>query len=310
MVAFWQCYTQTNPGGGEPLRGVGGRLQFYGEKNAKAPIKVDGELTVYLFDANDPLPQRSVPVKHAIFKKEALPAFYRQDNADMNGYDVFVPVDEVGNPEMKLQVLAVFREIKKPGKTAALINSYPATVVLSGPISEKTAGEFAEDQSENSAKTIDLAGGREEAGEIVQASYSRPAPSVASSASDTALQKRRSETIELPSHFATAYRNSPVPEPQVNSAPKIQKVSPYAVPIQTQVVNATPPETVNPTNNWLQTPSRFNEISRRPTNPNGAKAFRIDSNTKPPTDAKPVYEEVSDSGIPSQVIMGPITNNK
>ena len=311
MVAFWQCYTQTNPNGGEPLRGVGGRLQFYTEKNSKDPVKVDGELTIYLFDANDPVPQRSVPVKHAIFKKDALPAFYRQDDAGMNGYDVFVPVDEIGNYEMDLQVIAVFREIKKPGKTAALVNTHSAKVTLPGPKREEILREFSGDDSQNSATTIDLAGGREETGKIIQASHNRPERSEAIQLNDATSQRRKSATIELPDHFTTAYRNSPVPEPQMNSDSASQKTSPYAVaknePVEVQAVNETPPATSNSSGSWLRTPSRFSDISRRQTETTSTRAFRIDSNTRPPLDAKPVYEEVSESGVSSKVIMGPVT---
>ncbi|MCL2305588.1 MAG: hypothetical protein FWC43_09615, partial [Planctomycetaceae bacterium] len=154
MVAFWQCYTQTNPNGDMPLRGVGGRIQFYGEKNKSEPIKVNGDLTIFLFDAHDPLPQRSVPVRQAIFKKENLGAFYRKDGLEFNGYDFFVPVDELGNPEMDLQVWAVFHEFKKSGQTTTLIYSPPAVVTLPGPKRQDAAA--ADDTS------INLAAGREQ----------------------------------------------------------------------------------------------------------------------------------------------------
>ncbi len=300
MVAFWQCYTQTNPGGGEPLRGVGGRIQFYNEKNAKDPVKVDGELAIYLFDAHDPVPQRSIPIKHAIFKKESLPAFYRKDNFEMNGYDFFVPVDEIGNEEMDLQVLAVFHETKKAGKTAALIYSNPAVVTLTGPKREEIV------KSDESSGVIDLDRGREESsGEIMQASYRSH-----SSRTEPELRKRKSETIQLSERFTQAYQNDRWTEEKFRDAPRESSpsarygsidVTPSSNETEIKVVADAETETRS---SWLKTPSRFKDISQRGTTSPNNRPFRVDSNTRQRPEDQPIYEEVSASGVQSRVFMG------
>ncbi len=299
MVAFWQCYTQTNPGGG-PLRGVGGRLQFYNEKNAKEPVKVDGELAIYLFDAHDPVPQRSVPVKHAIFKREALPAFYRKDNFEMNGYDFFVPVDEIGNEEMDLQVLAVFHETKKTGKTAALIYSNPAVVTLTGPKREELA------PSDESSGVIDLDRNREESsGEIMQASY-RSHPS----RTEPEPRKRKSETIQLSDRFTQAYQNDRWVEERYRDAPRESTPGTRYGSIEVTPSSNEPDENsaydveTGTRPSWLKTPNRFGEISLRGTASSSNRPFRVDSNTRQRPDDKPVHEEVSASGVQSRVFMG------
>jgi len=307
MTAFWNPYTQTNPHGDVPLRGVGGRILFYGEKDESEPIKVNGDVTVYLFDAHDPVPTRSVPIRHAKFEKKVLAAFYRKDNQDFHGYEFFVPVDELGNEEMDLQVVAVFHEFKKTNKTTALIYSNAAVVTLPGPKSQNRISEtetVGESKSESFLGTIiNLAGGHDESSEIVQASYQQ---SVQEESSDS--RKRKAEMIQLPAHFTTAYQNdkrdmTSKETPEKTTSPYMQPVVSAANPPQFQApenaaANPGSPASGSPTA-WLKAPSRLQNISQRNSTTN-EKPFRIDSNTGLTPDQM-VYEEVSKSGRQTKV---------
>jgi len=288
MTAFWNSYIQSNPNGDIPLRGVGGRILFYNDKNMAEPIKVDGELTIFLFDATDPLPERSVPVQQAIFKKENFSSFYRKDNQDLHGYEFFVPVDELGNEEMELKVWAVFHEFKKSGKTTALINSAPAVVTLSGP---KRGEQFSGDEQESdSGSVITLAGGRDEPNEIVQASYQRP-----SSTENFDSRSRRVESIQLPTRLAKAWQN----EPRDTTSEKV--ANPY-VP-QGRQTEAKPQESKQESEmtpgDWLKPPNRLAGVPQ-PSQTASNNHFRINPPAKP-TSNLPVHEEVSPSGRKTQM---------
>lgn len=226
LLSFWQPYAQSNPKGA-PLRGVGGRILFYGDRKTKEPIKVDGELTIFILDANDTLPERSVPIKQAIFKRDALTHHYREDDLGFHGYDFFVPIDEVDNEEREVAVLAVFTEFKKDGSRGAIVHSSEtASITLPGE-SRKRDPYFEERDrfrsldsprmaanpnldrevydapSRNRVAPADYRDHEERSNPISQTSYenSRDLPY-----GEFPQKPRRAvETIELPERYAQAY---------------------------------------------------------------------------------------------------------
>ena len=284
METYWQVYSQANLAGDMPLRCVGGRIHFYSNKNASEPVKVNGDLTIFLFDANDPVPLHSVPVQQAVYKKEVLSAFHRKDSMGINGYDFLVPVDELGSEERDLQVIAVFHEYQRSGKSKVLIHSEPVVVTLSGPKRQGTT--FDE------SATIDLAAGRgNEPSGITLASYQQPTQAEPES------RKRSVETIQLPPHYVQAYQNDPqkvTPEKTVSPYPPREIVTPQQSPQET------PQESGPDTNSsqgmeWPKTPGRLQDITQRNQPASNDRPFRIDSNTNP------VHEDVSKSGRPIAV---------
>ena len=297
MIAFWNSYTQTNPNGDAPLRGVGGRILFYSEKDVVESVKVNGEVSIFLFDANDPVPERSVPVRHVVFKKENLTAFYRKDKQGFHGYEFFVPVDELGNEEMDLAVWAIFHEFTKSGKTTAQIYSTPAVVTLPGPKhSESLENEPEDDRFSGS---INLAGGRDEPSEIVQASHQRPAQ-----AETYDSRARRGETIQIPARFAQAWQN----DTRNTTQEKEQVVSPNVSPYVPQFQEATNAESQPQENrrqdelspgNWLKPPDRLVDASQR-AQAAASNKFRINPPTQT-TSNQPVFEDVSPSGRKTQM---------
>ncbi len=127
MAGFWNCYSQTSEDG-SVLRGVGGRVLFYPDNKSKKPVKVDGEMTVFLFNAENELPELSKPFRQAIFKPETIELHYRKDDNGLNGYEFFIPVDSIDNEEMNLLVLAKFID-KRKGES---ISSSSTPLVLIG----------------------------------------------------------------------------------------------------------------------------------------------------------------------------------
>ena len=307
MTAFWNSYTQTNPHGDVPLRGVGGRILFYNAKNTVEPVKINGDVSIYLFDAHDPVPMRSVPVKHAIFKKENLAPFYRKDGQDLHGYEFFVPVDELGNEERELQVVAVFHEYKKPGKTTALIHSDSAVVTLPGPKRQQESLAVDEPEGESdhsdSGSVITLAGGRAEPNEIVQASYRQP-----STAEYFHSRSRQTETIRLPERFARAMqydrrndqRDTTQERPSAESPYTPQSPPPSWQAEQTKPQEESQQESDLSPGDWFPAPNRLVNVSQNGPATSSNK-FRINSSTTKPTPNLPVHEEVSPSGRKTQV---------
>lgn len=111
---------------GQPsTRGFGGRFMFY-SRESDTPVKVDGALTVYLFDDRCEDPLREEPIHKFVFPAETLEKHYSESELG-HSYSFWLPVDEVGGVERKLTVIARF-EPKAGGKLMAK----PSTHVLPG----------------------------------------------------------------------------------------------------------------------------------------------------------------------------------
>ncbi len=111
---------------GQPSkRGFGGRFMFY-NRESESPVKVEGALTVYLFDDRCEDPLRGKPIHKYIFPAEALEKHYSKSELG-HSYSFWLPVDEVGGVERTLTIIARF-EPKVGGKVMAK----PSTHVLPG----------------------------------------------------------------------------------------------------------------------------------------------------------------------------------
>ena len=95
---------------GEPtLRGFGGRIMFYG-KDEKKSIKVEGRLTVYVFDAAEEERGNAMPERKFIFPADQLPKHYSQSKLG-HSYSFWLPWDEVGGVQRDLVLLSRFEAI-------------------------------------------------------------------------------------------------------------------------------------------------------------------------------------------------------
>ncbi len=123
---------------GEPsTRGFGGRIVFY-HRDVKDPVKVDGTLTVYVFDDRCEDPMREPPMHKFVFPADTMEKHYSQSEVG-HSYSFWVPIDEVGGPERKLTMIARFEP-----RLGGRILSKPSTHILPGRPGEEPAGPLVQ----------------------------------------------------------------------------------------------------------------------------------------------------------------------
>lgn len=94
---------------GKPgVRGFGGRVMFYGEEK-EDPVVVDGTLTVFAFDDQDPNPDNTAPAKKFIFPAEQLAKHYSKSKVG-HSYSFWLPWDETGGPQRQISLIARFED--------------------------------------------------------------------------------------------------------------------------------------------------------------------------------------------------------
>ncbi|MDR1268110.1 MAG: hypothetical protein LBK82_01165, partial [Planctomycetaceae bacterium] len=138
MVDVWNTYAQTTPEG-KVLRGIAGRIHFYNDYKKKQAVKVDGNLTVFVFDGNEKDPAHAKPLKVYQFRSETLDKHYAFKKPLGHGYDFFLPFDEIGGEEKNLCVMTRFDDRLEQ----ALVLSHPVVTVLKGTRHEVPAAESA-----------------------------------------------------------------------------------------------------------------------------------------------------------------------
>ncbi len=107
LVDVWNTYAQSTPDG-KALRGIAGRIHFYQDSAKKRAVKVDGEVTVFVFDGEEHDPAHAKPLKVYRFPADSLDKHYAHKKPLGHGYDFFLPFDELGGEEKKLCVMTRF----------------------------------------------------------------------------------------------------------------------------------------------------------------------------------------------------------
>ncbi|MDR2440580.1 MAG: hypothetical protein LBE12_14555 [Planctomycetaceae bacterium] len=138
MVDVWNTYAQTTPEG-KILRGIAGRIHFYNDHKKKQAVKIDGDLTVFIFNGNEKDPAHAKPLKIYQFKSETLDKHYSFKKPLGHGYDFFLPFDEIGGEEKNLCVMTRFDDRLEH----VLVLSHPVVTVLKGTKREPPAAENA-----------------------------------------------------------------------------------------------------------------------------------------------------------------------
>jgi hypothetical protein len=138
MVDVWNTYAQTTPEG-KLLRGVAGRIHFYNDYKKKQAIKVDGNLTVFVFDGNEKDPAHAKPLKVYQIKSETLDKHYSFKKPLGHGYDFFLPFDEIGGEEKNLCVMTRFDDRLED----VLVLAQPVVTTLKGSKQEPPPAENA-----------------------------------------------------------------------------------------------------------------------------------------------------------------------
>jgi hypothetical protein len=131
MVDVWNTYAQTMSDG-PPMRGIAGRVHFYSDAKKKQAVKVDGSMTVFVFDGDQKDPAHAKPLKVYQFKPETLSKHYSYKKPLGHGYDFFLPFDSIDGVERPLCVIARFDDTLD----GTLVLSPPVNVLLKGSRSE------------------------------------------------------------------------------------------------------------------------------------------------------------------------------
>ena len=134
MVDAWQSYAQTTADG-KIMRGIAGRVYFYEDHKEEQAVKVDGDLTVYIFDGKETDPTYTKPEKVFQFKADTLPKHYSHQKPFGHGYNFFLPMDEIGGEEKSLSIIVRFD------------NRLDDMFVLSKPVNTVLAGRKPQQQA-------------------------------------------------------------------------------------------------------------------------------------------------------------------
>lgn len=95
-----------------PMRGFGGRLMFFGDRQNK-PMRVHGDLVVYAFDERNRDPSDSKPTRKYVFPAETLDKLYSKSDLG-HSYSVWVPWDELGGPKEDISLIVRFSPEEGP----------------------------------------------------------------------------------------------------------------------------------------------------------------------------------------------------
>jgi len=146
IVDVWNSYAQTTPEG-KIVRGMAGRVHFYDSQKKSQAVKVDGDLTVYVFDGNETDPALTKPLKIFQFKADTLEQYYAHQKPLGHGYNFFLPMDEIGGVEKPLCIITRFDN----GLNAEFVMAEPVNVILAGrrpqPPTDPTIREFLDSRS-------------------------------------------------------------------------------------------------------------------------------------------------------------------
>jgi len=146
MVDAWNSYAQTVPDG-TVMRGMAGRVHFYDNHKEEQTVKVDGDLTVYVFDGNEIDPANTKPLKIFKFKADTLDKHYSHQQPIGHGYNFFLPMDEIGGEEQSLCLIVRF-DNRLDGN---FVMTQPTNTILVGRKPERsvepTIREFLDSQS-------------------------------------------------------------------------------------------------------------------------------------------------------------------
>ena len=92
---------------GKPaVRGFGARVYFY-EREGADPIKVDGSITVYVFDGEDHTADSSKPLRKYVITADQLQGHHSVSDLG-HSYSVWVPWDQVGGPSKTFSLITRF----------------------------------------------------------------------------------------------------------------------------------------------------------------------------------------------------------
>ncbi len=199
IMPIWSDTVLYQPGEAG-LRGFGGRLFFFKDKNTD-PVVVDGSLTVYVFDAESVDPGNPAPLKKYVYTPEQFEDLMSRSTLGPS-YSVWIPWDEVGGEARRLSLVARYE-----GRSGGVVLSEPSIKMLPG-VSKKTRVTAGGD---GRLRPVPQSGAD---GAVQLAGFSS-----LGEASDGAVGKRRaSQTIDLPPSFANRLMTGGSPDTHAAAA--------------------------------------------------------------------------------------------
>lgn len=201
IMAVWTDAVKTEPG--KPSeRGFGGRVFFY--DNQGKTMKVDGEVSIYLFDDDSRLEDAQTPEKKFVFPAETLALRYSKCSLG-DSYNFWVPVGPVIGPNRKLSLVTKI-ELDQGGSVVSGVtrkilpgSGYPATAAT-------TPRTATAPSTPNDSATL-APPEPAEPNPIAQAGYIEPVDS-ATPASSSTVRSIAAETIQLTPSFTERLRRA------------------------------------------------------------------------------------------------------
>lgn len=191
------------------VRGFGGRIYFYRE-DGPDPVKVDGGLAVYAFDADDLNPKSAKPKRKFLITADQF-AEHMSHTSMGASYSVWCPWDEVGGYNEQLSLIVRFE-----GRSGGVVISDPTVKLLPG--LNKPAG-VAEASRPNKGTIAQAASSDATESSTQLAGFKK----VSSGSTSTKPPRRQTETIDLPPSF---YRHLKGPTQPIGSTPPPVEAAP------------------------------------------------------------------------------------
>ena len=195
--------------GAPGVRGFGGRVLFYDERDDE-PIKVDGSLIVYAFDAEVHDPSNSKPEKQFVITADQLDQHYSRSKLG-HSYSIWLPWDVVGGPSRQISLVVKFE-----GREGGVAISESATKLLPGVFPGKRQNALAMSE-----------GGTRKENYVRQTSYGQ--------AEDARATEVAVDTIEVPPSFTRHLRSTrelPQSKPTYVAGSGLMEIRPNQAPIQ------------------------------------------------------------------------------
>ncbi|TWU65644.1 hypothetical protein V7x_11920 [Crateriforma conspicua] len=243
VMPIWTDTVLHQPG--KPgVRGFGGRVFFYEQEGAD-PIKVDGSLTVYVFDGEQLDVQQAKPLRKFVFTPEQLAKHHSKSDLG-DSYSVWIPWEKVGGPSKALSLITRFDG--RNGGTAISDASNKLLPGISPALAKKSSDLPSNAQSPSPVQQVSFETDTVQAADV-------SANGNANASVDDRESKMKTYSLALPSHFQRHLRSGETG--QSGEGPPttggLQRLPPAgsgsAIPMATPVENTTD-ESVNATDQW------------------------------------------------------------
>lgn len=202
ILAVWSDTVLHQPG--QPgVRGFGGRLFFYVDDDPE-PVKVDGGLMIYVFDAETYDPSHPEPLKRYAYTPDQTADLYSRAPLG-HSYSVWLPWDEVGGMAQSLSLVVKFE-----GREGGTVISDSVVKLLPG-LPREVARENRADDSYDQVRQVGYV-------ESTHGTRPRDSRSIEITSLSNRGSDRRVETIDLPPSFSRHLQPQRPPSTSFNAA--------------------------------------------------------------------------------------------